>query len=498
MYVILTIALFLLVNRRLMIDLEADIIKRETAEGELDLNREKFAKAFQASPDSILISRISDGKIIEVNDSFLKTTGYTREELMNKTTLELQIWGNPADRESFIQKMRADSFVKNAQYQFRVKHGNMFTGEISCEQIQLGNDECMLSVIEDVTERIHMENILHLRLKLWEYSLTHTAIEVMQEALDEIEIITGSQISFYHLVDEETNSLSLQAWSKKTLNEYCRAEGTGMHYSIDMAGVWVDCIRERKIVIHNDYTAVPNRHGLPEGHAPVIRELLVPIFQQDRIVSILGVGNKPNEYDQKDADVVEYIASLVWSIVEKKRADEQIQKLNEKLAALALTDELTKLPNRRAFFLRGAEEISRSKRYGSPLSMLMLDIDRFKNINDTYGHARGDLALQCVARVLKEQVREVDMPGRLGGEEFGILLPNTRLEEALVIAGRIRKSIEELQCGQEMEACITMTASLGVADFTAEIKNLDDLFNRADTALYKAKNNGRNRVEIFG
>ncbi len=497
MYVVLTISLFMLVNRRLMIDLEADIIKREETETELDLSRDKFAKAFQASPTAILITRISDGMIIDVNDGFTKIMGFSRDEVLNKTTKEINVWVNPDDRNKLVQEMREKSHVKNFHFDFRVRSGSIIHGEMSSEYIRLGDEDCMLSAVQDITERKRMEDILHLRLKLWEYSLTHSALEVMQMALDEIETLTGSQISFYHLVDEDTNSLSLQAWSKKTLTDYCRAEGTGMHYSIDQAGVWVDCIRERKIIIHNDYAALPDKHGLPEGHAQVIRELLVPIFQQEQIVSILGVGNKPTDYDQRDADMVEYIASLVWSIVAKKRADEQIQQLNEKLAALALVDELTQLPNRRAFFLRGAEEISRSKRYGLPLSMLMLDIDRFKTINDTYGHARGDMALQCIARVLREQVREVDLPGRLGGEEFGILLPNTRLEEALVIAERIRKSIEALQCKQDTEACITMTASLGVADYNRDMQGLDDLFNRADTAMYKAKNNGRNRVEIF-
>jgi diguanylate cyclase (GGDEF)-like protein len=270
-----------------------------------------------------------------------------------------------------------------------------------------------------------------------------------------------------------------------------------MHYSIDQAGVWVDCIRERKPVIHNDYASLSHKRGLPEGHSPLKRELLVPIFQQDQIVSVLGVGNKPADYDQNDVDFVEYIASLVWSIVAKKRADEKIQNLNEKLASLAMIDELTKLPNRRAFFMRGAEEISRSKRYQSPLTMLMLDIDRFKNINDTYGHTIGDTALQCFAKVLREQVREVDIPARLGGEEFGILLPNTNLEEAKIIGERVRHAIELLRCEKEDNICVTMTASIGAAEFLDKTKTLDDLFSNADTALYKAKNNGRNRVEVF-
>jgi diguanylate cyclase (GGDEF)-like protein/PAS domain S-box-containing protein len=497
MYVILTIGLFMLVNRRLMMDLEIDIIKREETETELDLSREKFAKAFQASPTAILITRISDGLIIDINDGFTKIMGYSRDEVMGETTKSINIWANPEDRNFLVREMREKSHLKNHQFDFRVKSGAIIRGEMSSEYIRLGDDECMLSAVQDITERKRMEDILHLRLKLSEFSLTHSAIEVMVKALDEIEDITGSQIGFYHLVEEDSNSLTLQAWSTRTTKEYCHAEGSGMHYSIDQAGVWVDCIRERKTIIHNDYASLPNKHGLPEGHSILKRELLVPIFHQDQIVSVLGVGNKQTEYNQNDVDIVEYIASLVWSIVTQKRADEKIQNLNEKLAALALVDELTKLPNRRAFFLRGAEEVNRSKRYQSPLSMLMLDIDRFKSINDTYGHARGDMALQCIARVLREQVREVDLPGRLGGEEFGILLPNTRLEEALVIAERIRKSIEALRCEKDEEVCVTMTASLGVADFNSETKSLDELFNRADTAMYFAKNNGRNRVEVY-
>jgi diguanylate cyclase (GGDEF)-like protein/PAS domain S-box-containing protein len=496
LYVVLTISLFMLVNRRLQADLETDVNKREDIEGALQLSQEKFAKAFQASPNSILITRISDGRIIDVNDRFTEVTGFARVEVIDKTTTMLNIWINSDDRNRVVQEMRQKLFVKNMEFDFRVKSGHIFRGEISAEYVKLGDDDCMLSAIQDVTERKRIDDILHLRLKLWEYSLTHTALEVMVKALDEIEVITESRIAFYHLVDEDSNSLSLQAWSTRTKNEYCHAEGTGMHYSIDQAGVWVDCIRERKTVIHNDYSSLPHKKGLPDGHSTVTRELLVPIFQKDQIVSILGVGNKQTDYDQNDAEFVEYIASLVWTIVSKKRADEKIQQLHEKLANLAIVDDLTKLPNRRAFFIRGTEEISRSKRYQSPLSMLMLDIDMFKTINDTYGHISGDAALQCLAGTILGQVREVDICARLGGEEFGILLPNTRLEEAMIIAERIRKAIEEIRCETE-ENVINMTVSLGVASFHEGMAQLDELFSNADTALYKAKNSGRNRIEMF-
>ncbi len=496
LYIVLTIVLFILVNRRLQIDLLADIAEREKAEEARKMTQEKYTKAFLASPNAILISRMEDGKILEINDGFTQVSGYSREESLNNSTTSLGFWKNPADRDKFISEMKTHKRVRNYVFTVRKKNGKDMLVEISSEYIRLNDENCMLSVIQDISERKRVEDILNLRLKLWDYSISHTPIEVMQKALDEIEILTQSQIGFYHLVEENTNSLSLQAWSTRTQDEFCKAEGNGMHYSIDQAGVWVDCIRERKAIIHNDYASLPNKKGMPEGHATVIRELLIPIFQENQIVSILGIGNKPSDYDTNDIELVSYIADLVWTIVSRKRAEEKIQQLNTRLEQLAMTDELTKLSNRRHFFQRGNEEISRSKRYKHPLSLIILDIDKFKLINDTYGHDIGDLALQCVSKILTEQCREVDLVARLGGEEFGILLPDTGLEAAGVLAERIRTIIESTDCDAR-DTMVKMTASFGIAEMELDTKNLDILFHNADAAMYLAKNNGRNRVEKF-
>jgi diguanylate cyclase (GGDEF)-like protein/PAS domain S-box-containing protein len=496
LYIVLTISLFTIVNRRLYFDLDKDITERKKTEDTLKLSQEKYSKAFKASPNAIIISRIDDGQIIELNDIFMEISGYSREEALGKSTLSLGIWLNPDERKTFIEEMRKNSRVRNYHFDVRKKNGEVIQAELSSEYIKLGDEDCMLSVIADISERKRMDNVLNLRLKMWDYSLSHTALEVMQKSLDEIEELTGSLIGFYHLVEEDSNSLTLQVWSTRTSKKFCKAESSGMHYSIDQAGVWVDCIRERKTVIHNNYAALPNRKGMPEGHATVTRELVVPIFQDEQIVSILGIGNKATDYDNKDVEVVEYIASLVWSIVSKMRADEKIQNLNDRLEKLAMSDELTSLPNRRYFFLRGNEEIKRSRRYHMPLSLIMLDIDRFKKINDSYGHDFGDLALKCVAKTLRDQCRDVDLPGRLGGEEFAILLPNTKLEEAVILAERIRTTIEELSCKLD-DKIVRMTASLGVAAIQADMKNLDQLLHNADTAMYQAKNSGRNRVVLY-
>ena len=196
---------------------------------------------------------------------------------------------------------------------------------------EAGEIEGVFAAARDVTERKRTEEIMLARLRLTEFALTHSLDEQLQATLDEVERLTGSAIGFFHFVEADQKTLSLQSWSTRTLTELCTAEGRGRHYNIEEAGVWVDCIRERRPVIHNDYASVPLRKGLPEGHAQVIRELVVPIFRGDRIVAILGMGNKLQAYNDEDIHTVTLVADLAWEIAERKRAEEEIRKLNDEL-----------------------------------------------------------------------------------------------------------------------------------------------------------------------
>jgi diguanylate cyclase (GGDEF)-like protein len=347
-----------------------------------------------------------------------------------------------------------------------------------------------------ITARERAEALLGVRLILWEYAADHSTRELMQKALDEIEALTNSRIGFYHFVEEETHALTLQAWSTATSQDFCKAEGAEMHYSIDQAGVWVDCIYQRQPVIHNDYASLPHRKGMPAGHAEVIRELVVPTMRAGKIVSILGVGNKPTEYDENDIELVAYIADVIWTIVLQKRAAEKITQLNNKLEQLAMTDELTGLANRRAFFILGSHEVKQAARYQLPLSLIMLDIDKFKDINDNHGHETGDLILQMLAKTIKKGIRGVDVAARLGGEEFAVLLPSTHAAGAAVTAERLRLAVMKkyiLHQGRK----IAITISAGVAEYNKEKSDLDILLRNADVAMYQAKEEGRNQVVVF-
>ena len=188
----------------------------------------------------------------------------------------------------------------------------------------------------DITEQKQAQDLIRMRLRLMQFAEKHSLNELMQTALDEVEAITSSQVSFYHFVEPDQTTLLLQTWSKRTLAEYCTAEGRGLHYNIDEAGVWADSVRERRPVIHNSYATLPHRKGLPDGHAQLVRELVTPTFRDGEIKSILGVGNKPEDYTARDAEIVEYIADVIWEIIERKRDDEALQaSLREKEALLA-------------------------------------------------------------------------------------------------------------------------------------------------------------------
>ena len=173
-------------------------------------------------------------------------------------------------------------------------------------------------------------------------------------------------------------------------------------------------------------------------------------------------------------------------ISERKMMEEELQRL-------ATTDTLTGILNRRQFIILAEQGVERSRRYGRTLALLLYDIDHFKQVNDTFGHQAGDIVLRELAKLVHEQLRRNDIEGRVGGEEFAVLLPETTISEAVVLAERIRGIIENFAINIG-ETSLHITASFGVTAVKETDVALDSIYKRADSALYEAKNAGRNRV----
>ncbi|MBF0094061.1 MAG: diguanylate cyclase [Alphaproteobacteria bacterium] len=189
------------------------------------------------------------------------------------------------------------------------------------------------------------------------------------------------------------------------------------------------------------------------------------------------------------------VIGTLSDVTERRRMEEVLRLQTEELRTLATTDALTGLWNRRHFLEKTSEELSRVKRYGHPLSVMMVDIDFFKRVNDTHGHEAGDIILRDFAHALKRKLRRTDMVGRLGGEEFAVLLPETDSTQSLDVAESIRLEIAGLSSALPDGTTLSVTASFGVTAMDGDDETIADMLRRADEALYDAKQNGRNRVE---
>ncbi len=185
---------------------------------------------------------------------------------------------------------------------------------------------------------------------------------------------------------------------------------------------------------------------------------------------------------------VQYFASI-------ERDVSRYKKMERQLANMALFDSLTGALSRAAFMQHAEKEFSRAKRYHRPLSVMMIDIDHFKRVNDQYGHAAGDHVLQIFVEAIEEEIRNTDVLGRVGGEEFTLLLADTPMQAASYLAERVRERISKYPyiAGTHL---VDVTASLGVAVLTEDDEHFKEMLHRADKALYKAKHAGRNRVKL--
>ncbi len=238
-----------------------------------------------------------------------------------------------------------------------------------------------------------------------------------------------------------------------------------------------------------------------DGTEVAIRSVIALPFTLDRMqggVFFLRRTGEERPLTREDAEFGETVIRAAVATIQRAQMIETTRADNARLEALAHTDPLTQALNRRALTLRLTSEIDRARRYNSVVTLLLIDLDHFKRVNDTYGHLTGDDALREIAALLHHAVRSVDVVARYGGEEFVVVLPETAEPGAVAFAERIRERIEQqffAVVGSETPAGLRLTASIGVATFpTPKVDSAEDLFAQADAALYRAKAEGRNRV----
>ena len=201
-----------------------------------------------------------------------------------------------------------------------------------------------------------------------------------------------------------------------------------------------------------------------------------------------------SEENGREAELTQQLSDMQLKLDEMEKLAEAAQHAIEEQRKKAMHDALTGLPNRESYQQRLEQEVQRIKRYGGKLSLMVCDVDLFKRINDNYGHLAGDKVLKIIAKSLQRNLRDSDFIARFGGEEFVALMPQTSTSEAKIVAEKLRKKIEESPFNFKKEP-VQITVSFGISEF-AQGESADEVFSRADKALYEAKDKGRNQVQL--
>ncbi|MCJ7616030.1 MAG: sensor domain-containing diguanylate cyclase [Desulfobacterales bacterium] len=217
---------------------------------------------------------------------------------------------------------------------------------------------------------------------------------------------------------------------------------------------------------------------------------VVPLICQDRVVGVLNLADKmdSNNFDSGDIALIELFSQLVGASIGNI-------KLFEKIQRQATTDGLTGLVNHKTFYEILEKELWRSRRYGGRISLIMVDIDNLKSINDTYGHRAGDKAIRKISKIIKECIRQIDTAARYGGDEFAVILLNTSLDDAIIVAQRMVDAVASSQATWQKEQ-IALSISVGLGQYDPDTTP-EDITSRSDQALYMAKQAGKNTVRIF-
>jgi len=420
--------------------------------------KESAELIFNTSPDAVLITRLEDGQFVDVNDGFTALSGYTRTEVCGKTTLEVEIWKNPSDRQEFVAELLEKGFCENREAIFQRKDGTQFFGIVSSRWLVFKGQPHIITVTRDITERKRVQEALR------DNNLFLSGVIENNGALIYVKDLEGN----YELVNkkwEETTGLARQNVLGKT-----------------------------------DVSVFPGEIGL------IFRRTDLEVMNGGRVVEqeeclLTPTGERhflSIKFPLQNTDgSVRGLCGMASEITERKKDEKRIQELVTQLEIerdfaqhSALTDGLTRLANRRHFDDLLHTEFFRLKRSGAPLSLILLDVDHFKNFNDNYGHLAGDECLRRVGRAMATVVgRGSDLAARYGGEEFAVILPETDHLGARTMAERIRRAIEELDIPHAgNSAANRVTVSLGVVTQKAsDLVSVDKMIEMADDAMYRAK-----------
>ncbi|MGB9407821.1 MAG: PAS domain S-box protein, partial [Terracidiphilus sp.] len=439
-----------------------DISAARAAAEALRLSEERYRATFQLNLDAIDICNLEDGKFIEVNEAFLKVTGFKRDEVIGHTALEIGIWANSAERQKLVEEIRKNAVCRNFETQYRTREGTLRWGVLSVSQIEIGGVACILSITRDITDAKAAEERLAaaaeaLRLSEERY---RTAF---QTSLDAISIIRLSDTMF---IDVNQSLLDIMGFERDEVLGKTSQE----------LGIWADD-RDRQAMVeivrqNSGFRALEARFRKKNGEI-VWGEVSASIIEIDGVACVL---------------------TITRDITPAKVAENTIRNL-------AFYDPLTGLLNRRQLLEQLRQTLAAGARSGRLRALLLIDLDNFKALKETLGYRIVDLLLKEVARRIAACAHEADTVYRLGGDQFVMILEGLSkvAEEAAaqaeVVGERILAAVGRPYPIEGRECLATIC--LGVTVFGDRLNSTDEIMQQADIALHQAKAAGDGLLRFF-
>ena len=434
-------------GRSLAIVVLRDLSALRQAQRQLHVSEEKFAKIFYASPDALAITRMRDGRLLEINPGFTQLTGYNTSEALQRTTLELGLWIEPSDRQRLLRMLERDGSAHQLSVPLRSRDQQQRLCELNSQPLQIDGEDCLLTIIRDVTERMQMQERLQQAATVFENTAEGVMITDLEQRIVAINR-AFSAITGYSESEAlgQTPQLLAGPQAEPALDDEIRA-------SLGQDGHWQGEIWSRR------------KNG---EHYPAWMT----------ISAVRNGGAQVSHHVAVFADIT------------------RLKQAQARLDYQAHHDPLTGLPNRLLFESRLQQALDEAIAEQNQGAVLFLDLDRFKHINDSLGHPIGDLLLQGIARRLREQLREVDTVARLGGDEFIVLMPKVQqVSDIEHVADKLMGAF-----GTPFNAGgheFFMSSSMGISLFPEHGQDVASLVKNADAAMYQAKEHGRNRIEFY-
>ncbi len=480
------------VDEDLRLKINRALLALEQSQRSLEASEARY-RAIVESQTELICRFTPDGALTFYNEAFRRyfvDFGELAPGLYLSEYLPADIWPR---LQSAIASLTPFNSSLKVEYSYQSPAGDTHWLQWTC--LGTFNDLGTLLEIQAVGHDITDHKTAEMAIKQHnrELSALHAATAALLTTLDSeallsqildaaISAIPAANKGTIHLIAQDTGQLEMRASVGYTDPRIRRIR---MPTAV---GFVARSVRERAPLL------IPDLHADPANLAASLPELkdvhaaiVAPLILKGQVLGAISLeATQPMAFNESDLRLLVSFAATATAAIHNARLHAEVQKL-------AITDALTGLYNRRGLFELGQREVERARRYKRPLVAVMMDIDNFKYINDVYGHAIGDVVLQVVAKRCSDNLRRIDILGRLGGDEFTILLPETDMFTASHVAERVHKCIGDRPIMTD-EGPINVSVSMGVARATSATPDLEVLITRADSAMYQAKRNGGNRV----